>query len=65
MMRWQPISTAPKDGSDFWARIGLGAPFKCFYQDGHVIHESEHYGWIYYEGITHWAPIDAEAARGK
>lgn len=55
-MEWQPIETAPKDGSEFIGYVATS------YQGGAVVlHWYKKYGWIDWDydvwEPTHWMPL--------
>lgn len=62
-MKWQPIETAPRDGTEFQAWIGNWEPRCRFNEDGtfqiwgRIDYDIE--GWDYYPSAiaTHWMPL--------
>jgi hypothetical protein len=59
MNEWQPIETAPKDGTAILCWDGHNRVI-CRRDNGHfnVIHDSEDYHWSEYSP-THWQPLPA------
>ena len=52
-MGWQPIETAPKDGSVFLIRQGNLAASHAFFRNG----ELKHIDYSHTNNPTHWMPL--------
>lgn len=59
MTEWQPIETAPKDGTAIWvSAVGVGEPVRTvqhWYGEWVNIYNGDSIGWE----PTHWMPLPA------
>jgi hypothetical protein len=61
--RWQPIETAPKDGTSILGGKHGFDPFICHWRDakgGQWFSDVAHGYW--HEGVTHWMPLPEQPA---
>lgn len=61
---WQPVETAPRDGSEFIACNRGFAPFTCRFWQGGFVHYDFDDGVIRY-GFELWQPLPAPAPQEK
>ena len=62
MSDWQPIETAPRDGSEFDARCGLYPPMTAYFNGQVIVHHDHDDGEIAYP-FTHWKPRVASTSK--
>jgi hypothetical protein len=66
---WQPIATAPNDGSmvDLWTKIGdySGRATNYFWSKKLRLWRYQHGGEILPNYVTHWMPLPAAPTEGE
>ncbi len=62
MSEWQPIETAPRDGSKFDARCWLYPPKTAYFNGQLIVHHDRDGGEIAYP-FTHWKPRVASPSK--
>lgn len=73
---WQPIETAPKDGTRIIAwRVNVMSPFVVFWREHGLSAEDGEFGWLTLSGIkvhrcygadpTHWMSLPAPPSSPK
>jgi hypothetical protein len=70
MSDWQPMETAPKDGTDVllaaqWDKTGRWLQGIGRWNNGRYQENAVGWGWTWYAQPTHWMPLpDPPGARG-
>lgn len=54
---WQPIETAPKDGSDVLVFNPMTGPYVSRFTDGEWPLHFWGFPGVWYPGVTHWMPL--------